>query len=189
MISDRIEALITHFCKGNKSSFAQQIGVTPSVIGNITGERKGNPSFEVIQKILDAFASVNPDWFILDRGAMLRDSKNPEETTMGVTPKVTPISPAEESIIYNMYKDEKAEKERMIKDKDIKIDHLNSALAETKAELAVIKAQFSDYKTYSEEKLRQLEAGVPGGKTSAKHVSTKKHSSPNADDATSATAP
>lgn len=116
MISDRIEALITHFCKGNKSLFAQQIGVTPSVIGNITGERKGNPSFEVIQKILDAFASVNPDWFILDKGSMLRDSKTSEESKLGGTPIATPSSPTEESLIYNMYKDEKEGKEALIRE-------------------------------------------------------------------------
>lgn len=116
MISDRIEALITHFCKGNKSLFAQQIGVTPSVIGNITGERKGNPSFEVIQKVLDAFASVNPDWFILDRGPMLRDSKTSEETKWSSTPIATPVSPAEESIIYKMYEKEKEENKALIRE-------------------------------------------------------------------------
>lgn len=142
----------------------------------------------IIAKILVAYTDVDPLWLLTGNGSMLRDSKNSEESKLGGTPNATPISPAEESIIYNMYKDEKAEKERMIRDKDIKIDQLNHELAETKAELAVIKAQFSDYKTYSEEKLRQLEAGVPGGKTSAKHVSTKKHSSPNADDVTSVTA-
>lgn len=116
MISDRIETLITHFCKGNKSLFAQQIGVTPSVIGNITGERKGNPSFEVIQKVLDAFASVNPDWFILDRGPMLRDSKISEENKLGVTPNTTPTSPVEESIIYKMYEKKDEEVKALIRE-------------------------------------------------------------------------
>lgn len=159
-------------------------GITRGILGQNNGISEEN-----IARFLAYYNDISTDWLILGKGSMFRDSKIPEDTKLGCTPVVTPVSPAEESIIYNMYKDEKAEKERMIKDKDIKIDHLNHALAETKAELAVIKAQFSDYKTYSEEKLRQLEAGVPGGKTSAKHVSTKKHSSPNADDATSATAP
>lgn len=72
MVSDRIMQVIAHFCNGRKSTFAQQIGVTPSVIGNITGERNGNPSFEVLQKILNAFASINPDWLILGKGEMFR---------------------------------------------------------------------------------------------------------------------
>lgn len=142
MISDRIEALITHFCKGNKSLFAQQIGVTPSVIGNITGERKGNPSFEVIQKVLDAFASVNPDWFILDRGSMLRDSKNPEETTMDHgTEKVQ--STSSDTIALRMM-DKLDEKDNIIKEKDAKIDQLQSELRAQSAELAVLKAKYQD---------------------------------------------
>lgn len=168
--------------------FEESVGFSNGSFGS---QYKNNKTIGVdkVEYILHVYDDINPIWLLTGKGPMLCDSKTPEDTTLGCTPVVTPVSPAEESIIYNMYKDEKAEKERMIKDKDIKIDHLNHALAETKAELAVIKAQFSDYKTYSEEKLRQLEAGVPGGKTSAKHVSTKKHSSPNADDATSATAP
>ncbi len=139
MISDRIEALITHFCKGNKSLFAQQIGVTPSVIGNITGERKGNPSFEVIQKVLDAFASVNPDWFILDRGSMLRDSKNPEETTMDHgTEKVQ--STSSDTIALRMM-DKLDEKDNIIKEKDAKIDQLQSELRAQSTELGILKAR------------------------------------------------
>lgn len=158
-------------------------GITNGVLSQSNGLSEDN-----LMRFLSYYADVSYCWLFTGNGSMLRDSKNSEESKLGGTPNATPISPAEESIIYNMYKDEKAEKERMIRDKDIKIDQLNHELAETKAELAVIKAQFSDYKTYSEEKLRQLEAGVPGGKTSAKHVSTKKHSSPNADDVTSVTA-
>ncbi len=168
MISDRIEALITHFCKGNKSLFAQQIGVTPSVIGNITGERKGNPSFEVIQKILDAFASVNPDWFILDRGAMLRNSKTSEETKWSSTPITTPVSPAEESIIYKMYKDEKEEKERLVKEKEAKIDHLQSELRSQSEELAALKAKYPESPTAHPEGL--------GSSETAPHAPSHPHS-------------
>lgn len=72
MIGDRIKLLITKYCDGNKSLFANKIGVTPSVIGNITGERNGNPSFEVLQKIINAFEEINPDWIINGVGPMLR---------------------------------------------------------------------------------------------------------------------
>lgn len=139
-------------------------------------------------KVIDYFRDINPLWLLTGEGPMLRDSKNPEESKLGCTPNATPISGQSDAVTLRLM-DKLDEKDNIIKEKESKIDHLNHELAETKAELAVIKAQFSDYKTYSEEKLRQLEAGVPGGKTSAKHVSTKKHSSPNADDATSATAP
>lgn len=71
-IEERINILITSLCNGNKSLFAKTIGVTPSVISNITGERKGNPSFDVIQKILNAFVNVNARWLLTGEGEMLQ---------------------------------------------------------------------------------------------------------------------
>lgn len=67
--------IVTQFCNDKKSNFAQMIGVTPSVVGNITGERNGNPSFEVLQKILNAFPEINPEWLILGNGAMLKEEQ------------------------------------------------------------------------------------------------------------------
>lgn len=73
-IKDRIKILIKYFCNGKKSNFAQMIGVTPSVVGNITGKRNGNPSFEVIHKILSAYPEINPEWFIMGTGEMIKES-------------------------------------------------------------------------------------------------------------------
>lgn len=75
MINDRVMQIVTQFCNDKKSNFAQMIGVTPSVVGNITGERNGNPSFEVLQKILNAFPEINPEWLILGNGAMLKEEQ------------------------------------------------------------------------------------------------------------------
>lgn len=133
MISDRIEALITHFCKGNKSLFANKIGVTPSVIGNITGERKGNPSFEVIQKILDAFASVNPDWFILDRGPMLRADGEP---TLPTIPSIDTSKPSDTVILRLMDK---------LDEKDTENKQLQSELRQQSIELAALKAKYHEF--------------------------------------------
>lgn len=120
MVSDRIEALITHFCKGNKSLFAKQIGVTPSVIGNITGERKGNPSFEVAQKILDAFVTVNSDWFMLGRGSMLRS----EQEQPAPQPMIQSTPPGDDSFIYNMYKDQLQEAKEEREKKEALIEEI-----------------------------------------------------------------
>lgn len=112
MVYERIEALITHFCKGNKSLFAKQIGVTPSVIGNITGERKGNPSFEVAQKILDAFASVSSDWLMLGHGPMLRTEQSDTELQLTIQSNLS----LEESILYKMYKEKEDKVEMLLKE-------------------------------------------------------------------------
>jgi transcriptional regulator with XRE-family HTH domain len=74
MINNRIKLLIKELCNNNNSAFARQIGVAPSVVGNIVGERQGNPSFEVLQKIINAFANViNVDWLINGEGEMLKN--------------------------------------------------------------------------------------------------------------------
>lgn len=105
MVNDRIEALIVHFSNGNKSLFSKEIGVSPSVIGNITGERKGNPSFEVVQKILDAFASISPDWLMFGRGSMLRE----EQPVAQVTAAPVISDSGEASVYYRMYKEKDEE--------------------------------------------------------------------------------
>ena len=47
---------------------------------------------------------------------MLRDNKTSEESKLGYTPNATPISPIEESIIYKMYQEEKAENKALIEE-------------------------------------------------------------------------
>lgn len=109
-------------------------------------ENKAKPSYDIIYDISIKF-EISVDWLITGRGSMLRDSKNPEESKLGVTPIATPISPAEESIIYKMYKDEKEEKERLVKEKESKIDHLQSELLSAKEELAAFKAKYPEFPT------------------------------------------
>lgn len=107
MVNDRIEQLIEYFCEGNKSLFAKKIGVAPSVIGNITGERKGNPSFEVTQKILDAFVTVDPDWFIHGTGSMLRSDQSTLQNSASIS---------DNSFVYRLYKDLEAKADRLLEE-------------------------------------------------------------------------
>lgn len=97
----------------------------------------------VIAKILVTYKDIAPMWLLTGEGPMLRNNKTSEESKLGGAPNATPISPAEESIIYKMYKDEKEEKERLVKEKESKIDHLQSELRALTAELAAMKAQHS----------------------------------------------
>ena len=68
--------MIKKFCKGNDSAFARAIGVTPSVVGNITGVRAGSPSFEVLQKIINAFEYINIEWLLTGKGEMLKNDNS-----------------------------------------------------------------------------------------------------------------
>lgn len=117
MVSDRIEILINKLSDGNKSQFAKRIGVTPSVIGNITGERKGNPSFEVAQKILNAFASINPDWLLFGKEPMFRQIEaNNMSLREDQKTYYTTTSNKEADIYYKMYKEKDAENKELIKE-------------------------------------------------------------------------
>ena len=74
--------------------------------------RGGNakPSYEIIYDISNMF-EINVDWLITGRGSMLRDSQTPEENELSTQP----ISSAEESIIYKMYKEEDEENKVLLK--------------------------------------------------------------------------
>lgn len=59
------------------SKFADEIGVQRSGISHIISGRN-KPSLDLIQKILNRFDFLNPDWFILGKGEMYR---NPDKNT------------------------------------------------------------------------------------------------------------
>lgn len=131
-----LEQLIMHYEEGNKTRFAKRLGISPQGIS--TWLSRGTIDYELIYAKCE---NINTDWLLSGEGPMLRNSKNPEEIKWNSTPVTTPISPAEESIIYKMYKDEKEEKERMLKEKDAENKHLQYELREMIAELAALKAR------------------------------------------------
>jgi len=58
----------------NKNSFSVKIGLANNVtVGNIVSNRLNKPSFDVIEKILQAFDSISPDWLLLGKGPMQRN--------------------------------------------------------------------------------------------------------------------
>lgn len=70
-ITEKVFQLIEGL-KLNNNSFSKRIGVAPSVIGNITGGRKGKPSFELLEKIGAAFPEISMEWLVRGEGSMLR---------------------------------------------------------------------------------------------------------------------
>lgn len=160
-----VTAIIANKLISSKTGLAESLGVKPAKFSEILNGRM-NVGIDMIARMCD-FYEVSPDWLLLSRGnnvfrqmtkqaiwidddnlnmkyteSEMPDNKTSEEATMP-PPIATPISPAEESIIYKMYKDEKEEKERLVKEKESKIDHLQSELRAMTAELAAMKAQHS----------------------------------------------
>lgn len=101
---------------------------------------------------------------------MLRDNKTSERNKRSSTLITTPISPAEEAIIYKMYKE-----------KEAKIEELNAKMLSMSEEIGRLKAQV-------EQQHPEISEFHPKGLDHVKNASTKKASSPDADNVTSATA-
>jgi SOS-response transcriptional repressor LexA len=89
-INERFDQIIGTLFKGNKSAFANAIGVTPSVVDNIVGKRQGKPSFDVVEKV-SALAEINIDWLITDKGDMLKSSKGIKPTKDGTGIPLIPV--------------------------------------------------------------------------------------------------
>lgn len=53
--------------------FARILEVNPAIISHILAERN-KPGVDLLQKILDKFPQVSPDWLMLDRGDMFRSN-------------------------------------------------------------------------------------------------------------------
>lgn len=89
-INERFDQIIGTLFKGNKSAFANAIGVTPSVVDNIVGKRQGKPSFDVVEKV-SALAEINIDWLITGKGDMLKSSKGIKPTKDGMGIPLIPV--------------------------------------------------------------------------------------------------
>jgi hypothetical protein len=69
-VHERLNMLIEHFAKGNKTAFAKEVGTLPSVIASIVGGRMSKPSFELLEKIMLRYPDINGGWLLAGRGPM-----------------------------------------------------------------------------------------------------------------------
>jgi len=71
-ISDRIKLIIKEFGL-TKNSFSKAIGLSNNVtIGRIVNEER-KPSFEILEKIIQTYGSINARWLISGEGEMLKE--------------------------------------------------------------------------------------------------------------------
>lgn len=71
-MQDRLLKLLTAK-QLSATKFAELIGVQKSSISHILSGRN-KPSFDFIEKVLHKFSEVNPEWLILGKGGMYRQS-------------------------------------------------------------------------------------------------------------------
>ncbi|MBR3887128.1 MAG: helix-turn-helix domain-containing protein [Alistipes sp.] len=58
------------------SKLAEYLGIQPSSISHIMGGRN-KPSLDFVQKILQRYPCINPDWLLLDSDEMYRPQTSP----------------------------------------------------------------------------------------------------------------
>lgn len=77
---DKIDMIMQEF-NLNSAQFAAEIGIQGSTLSHILNGRN-RPSLDVLKKIMSRFASINPEWLILDKEPMFRQEKNSQAPTL-----------------------------------------------------------------------------------------------------------
>lgn len=66
-INERFELIIQVLFQGNKRAFAKAVGISPTVVENVVGTRKGKPSYDVLEKVC-ANANISAEWLLFGTG-------------------------------------------------------------------------------------------------------------------------
>ena len=91
-MKDRLEKFIK--TEGlTPSRFAEIMGVQPSSISHILGGRN-KPSFDFIEKMLQRFPKLNPDWLLLGKGNIYRSISDNTVTPITTSSSQATIIPA-----------------------------------------------------------------------------------------------
>lgn len=101
LILDRVKQ---HYNLKSNADLARFLGVAPNTITNWYGRK----TFD-LDILYTKCVGVDFNWLLTGEGSMLRDSQASAESQ-------PVISPAEESLIYKMYKEEKAENKALIEE-------------------------------------------------------------------------
>lgn len=76
---NRIKSLLD-YSKINESAFSNIIGIPQRTLNYYINEKR-KPSFELVEKILNAYPDVSAEWLLRGEGPMLKsDTPNKEET-------------------------------------------------------------------------------------------------------------
>jgi hypothetical protein len=82
-IHQRLNFLIDKLEEGVQRRLALRLGVTSGTIGDILGQRKSKPGYELLRKILLAYPQIRAEWLMLGEGQMLKSDRqkaDPENT-------------------------------------------------------------------------------------------------------------
>ena len=74
------------------SKLAEYLGIQPSSISHILGGRN-KPSLDFVQKILQRYPRINPDWLLLDSEQMYRPETEEPQTLLNQAENITAETP------------------------------------------------------------------------------------------------
>jgi len=108
-IHQRLNLLIQSLEDGVQRRFAQTIGVASGVVGDMLGQRKSKPGFDLISKILQAYPQIRAEWLMRGEGEMLKAPTPPNtsalhSTKTGTEPRIIAIAEGENTAapLYNI---------------------------------------------------------------------------------------
>lgn len=173
-----LEAIISHYTKGNKAKFAALLGVSAQTI-SAWGARNTFDTELIYTKCSD----ISADWLLTGKGFMLRADERPTNSVTPSTDAPAASAKPDESILYNMYKDLQAEKEKIRLEKESEIKELNAKMLAMSEEIGRLKAKLGEEEPEVETHPKGL------GQKTAEDVSIKKRSSQSYPDAPSVGVP
>lgn len=150
----------------NKSSFSQILNNKVPIPGDFT------------DRLCALNDNINKVWVEKEVGNMLRSDARPTMPATSVTDVVSENTTLSETVLLRLI-DKLDEKDALLKEKDAKIDHLQSELRSMGEELVSIKTKLSQYESQEHTDISELPK-------IAKGVDTKPHSSTSAPSAGSA---
>lgn len=123
-ISSRIEFIISELGY-NKRSFSAKLGLTNDVtIGRIINEQR-EPSYKILNRIIQTFGNINANWLLTGQGEIFKDKLSGSQ--------ITNTSIQDEPIITFL--------KEQLKEKDNKIEALSQEIGTLKGEVSKLKEE------------------------------------------------
>lgn len=89
--------------------FAQTIGVASGVVGDMLGQRKSKPGFDLVSKILHAYPKIRAEWLMRGEGEMLKSAASSNTSALhspvtGDEPRIVAIADGDNTAapLYNI---------------------------------------------------------------------------------------
>lgn len=135
-IHDRITQLVNKFGEGKNTVFASIIGSSEA---NVRGYRASvMPKYDFLEKVARNF-DIDLNWLLTGRGSMLRSDGATDTHNIPITDTSSDSNMHSDTVTLRLM-DKLDEKDNIIKEKEAKIEQLQTELREKSEELAALKA-------------------------------------------------